>query len=96
MTNEVPPEPLVTYRGVVHFGIFRPRKSCKSPTVLRVVRAGFAKSYAFLKKRGSDGLTFCFFLFHDRISGLLKIFLMKNCLTCIVYSCNILSEVSLF
>ena len=38
----VPLHPMAMHQGVVHFGIFRRGKYCKSPTSLRVVRDGFA------------------------------------------------------
>ena len=39
MSNGVPPNPLAARQTVVHFGF------CESPTLLRMVEAGFARSY---------------------------------------------------
>ena len=52
---------LVAHQCVFHFEFFRLGKSCESPTVLKVVRAGFIRSYrpyernrfAFLTKSNS-------------------------------------------
>ena len=42
IADGMPPHPLMTYQGIINFQFF---EFCESPTVLEVVKAGFAKSY---------------------------------------------------
>ena len=44
MTGRVPPYTLAAHQGVGHFRVFR-QNLCEFPTSLRVVSAGFARSY---------------------------------------------------
>ena len=102
MTDDVPLHRLVALQRVVHFEYFRLGKPCESPPVLRMVGAGFARSYRLYERsRFVSGITSRFFvvssngLESERVSALVSRFFFRVMMWPLAISMNFVTKPNL-